>query len=283
VQTNRSNSESQTKKFNRCTLNVRDLPLERFRLQSDGRKWKQAARSRSNLLLKLATYANPDGTFESEDRKKNFSPSTKKLQQHYAKRTLYRLSNDLSRLGLLSWEREKNHYGRRTYRIYFRPEKQVPHSQDQVPHSQKTGATMAPDNRSHHGTCYQGSHSPESQQSTGLADSSSTGPRLLESLPSERERERQRLFVVCHPNAAAAFLAIGFDRPFGHYAFQEVWLRQFTARKNGEWLTEVMESTFQECQRKGIKVPHLFGEAKRNVERYEQIEYDQKHGKPVPL
>jgi hypothetical protein len=186
VKPNRSNAESQIKKFNRCTLNVRDLPLERFRLQRDGQKWKQAARSRFDLLLKLSTYANPDGTFESEDGKKNFSPSAKTLLRHYAKRSLYRLTNDLCQLGLLSWEREKNHYGRRTYRIHFQHEKQVPHSQNQVPDSQKTGATTAPDNRCHDGHCYQMPDSPELTQNTGLVAADLAVLRLLEPLPSSR-------------------------------------------------------------------------------------------------
>jgi hypothetical protein len=182
-----SKPESQNKKFNRCTLNVRDLPLERFRLQRDGQKWKQAARSRFDLLLKLSTYANPDGTFVSEDGKKNFSPSARTLLRHYAKRSLYRLTNDLCRLGLLSWEREKNHYGRRTYRIDVRPEKQVPHSQDQVPYSQKTGATTAPDNRCHYDACYQMPDSLELTQNRGLAPPGPGGLRLLEPLPSSRK------------------------------------------------------------------------------------------------
>jgi hypothetical protein len=158
--------------------NVRDIPLERFRMERDGRKWKQAARSRSDLLLKLATYANPDGTFESEDRMKNFSPSAAKLLRHYTERTLYRLTNDLCQLGLLSWEREKKHYGRRTYLIRFQPGKHRPYSQE-------TPVTMTDDNTSHHDRCYHLPHSPESEQSTRVADSSSTSVRLLEPLPSQ--------------------------------------------------------------------------------------------------
>ncbi len=125
--TKRAQSGSQAKKFNRCTLNVRDFPLERFRLERDGRKWKQAARSRSDLLLKLSTYANSDGTFQSDE--KNFSPSAKNLLRHFAEDTFYRLSNDLRELGLVSWVREQKHYGRRIYTIHLRAEKQVRYSQ----------------------------------------------------------------------------------------------------------------------------------------------------------
>lgn len=43
---------------------------------------------------------------------------------------------------------------------------------------------------------------------------------------------------------AAAFLALGYEKPFGHRKFQEVWLRRFAGR-NGEWLTAVMEDTIR--------------------------------------
>lgn len=272
-------------KFNRCTLNVRDLPLERFRLERDGRKWKQAARSRSDLLSRLATYANPDGTFESEDRKKNFSPGAEKLLRHYAERTLYRLTNDLGQLGLLSWERENKHYGRRTYRIHFQPEKHLPHSQNHLPHSQKTPATMTGDNTCHHDRCYHLPHSPESKQGTRLADSSSTSIRLLESLPSPvgvRSAEAESSpNTQLHSGTAAAFRVIGFEKPFGQPAFQEVWLRRFASR-NGEWLTAVMEATIQECNQRQIGVPPQFFDAKRDVEKREQAEFENKH-RTAPL
>jgi hypothetical protein len=139
------------KKFNRCSLQVRRIPLDNFRLPTDGRKWHQSARSRYSLLLKISTYANPDGTFQSKDGKTNFSPSAKTLQRHIAKKTLYRLTNDLRELGFLSWKREQEHYGRRTYTVHFQPnkhlsysrKKQVSYSQEQVsPRHLITGVTM---------------------------------------------------------------------------------------------------------------------------------------------
>jgi hypothetical protein len=114
----RSQGNTKSKQFNKCSLQVRDLPLEAFRLPKDGRKWKQLARSRSDLLLKISTFANPDGTFISEDGKKNFSPSAKRLLRHYAEDTFYRLSGDLRELGMLFWQRN-NHYGRRFYWIHI--------------------------------------------------------------------------------------------------------------------------------------------------------------------
>jgi hypothetical protein len=134
----------------RCSQQVREIPLEQFKLDRDGRKWKSAARNRYNLLLRLSTHANGDGTFLSPDGKRNFSPSMERLQEHYARRTLYRLMNELQELGMLPWRREKNHYGRRIYEIKMpddggnyvdkpdvKHQEQVPHSQEQVPHSQE--------------------------------------------------------------------------------------------------------------------------------------------------
>jgi hypothetical protein len=148
----------------KCTVTVRNLPLDRFRLPGDGRKWKQAARSRSELLVRLSTYANGDGTFVKNGE--NFSPSWKTLTKHLAKKSLDRHCDALQRLGLLSWSRE-NHYARRVYTIHL-PEtgvtfdekqvsdsritgvtldgedsEQVSHSPEQVSHSPKTGVTMA--------------------------------------------------------------------------------------------------------------------------------------------
>jgi hypothetical protein len=107
-----------SKKFNRCTIQIRKLPLEVFRLPRDGRKWKQLARSRYGLLLEISTFANGDGSFLSPDAKINFSPSSTKLLVHRSEDTLYRLADDLRELGLLSWHRN-NHYGRRFYEIHL--------------------------------------------------------------------------------------------------------------------------------------------------------------------
>jgi hypothetical protein len=126
----------------RCSQQVRDIPLERFRLPTDGRQWKSSARRRSELLLRLSTHANGDGTFLGRDGNKNYSPSMKRLQEHYAKRTLYRLMDELAHLRLLEWKREQNHYGRRIYEIKLAGcgssvEEQVPNSRQQVPNSRE--------------------------------------------------------------------------------------------------------------------------------------------------
>jgi hypothetical protein len=81
---------------------------------------------------------------------------------------------------------------------------------------------------------------------------------------------------------AAAFSAIGFDRPFGQKAFQAVWVRRFSEPKADEWLTVVMEAAIQECQRKNIGVPPQFYEAKRHVEAQEYAEAQRRFRK-TPL
>src|SRR3989442_14688901 len=82
------------RKTNRCTLDVRDVPLELFRHPRDGGRWREPARNRYGLLLRLSTHANADGTFTSEDGKTNFSPSAERLQLHFARRSLYRHLDD---------------------------------------------------------------------------------------------------------------------------------------------------------------------------------------------
>ena len=69
---------------------------------------------------------------------------------------------------------------------------------------------------------------------------------------------------------AAAFTAIGYDLgPFGHKAFQEVWVRKYKNR-NGLGLIFYMEETIQECQKSRIGVPPQFYEAKHFIEREER-------------
>src|ERR1700683_4858215 len=114
----------------KCSQLVRNIPLERYRLPDDGRKWKQAARRRSDLLLRLSSYANGDGTFARDGR--NYSPSFRTLEKHVARKSFYRLTDALQALGLLSWTREK-HYEQRHYTI---------HLPEQVSDSQESGVTF---------------------------------------------------------------------------------------------------------------------------------------------
>jgi hypothetical protein len=109
------NTDSKKKsQANRCSIAVRNLPLERFRLPRDGRKWRQLARVRSAVLLYLSTFASGDGSFTLDE--KNFSPSLKRLLTKYARATLFRRLDDLWDLALLSWSRPSRS-GRRIYAI----------------------------------------------------------------------------------------------------------------------------------------------------------------------
>jgi hypothetical protein len=119
-------TDTAKKEVTKCSIEVRNLPLEAFRLPTDGRKWKQSARSRCALLGRLATYANPDGTFTRNGI--NYSPSLLTLLKHVSQKSYYRLADDLQRLGLLSWTREK-HHERREYTIHL-PEQVLDSSQN---------------------------------------------------------------------------------------------------------------------------------------------------------
>jgi len=142
----------------KCSQWVRSIPLERFRLPGDGRKWQQVARSRKAFLLHLSSYANSDGTFVRAGR--NYSPSLKTLLKDFCRGSYTQYSDDLRTLGLLSWTREK-HYERRIYIIHltgtvptFTP-KQCQDSPESVPrldgeppkqyqHSQKSVSASVP-------------------------------------------------------------------------------------------------------------------------------------------
>ena len=95
----------------RAVLDIRALPIEEYRLPTDGRKWKSVATQRRSLLLELATYADPDGTLGK------YSPEMDRLlKTGRAEKTLYRHLDQLKELGLLAWTRE-GHYGKRHYQI----------------------------------------------------------------------------------------------------------------------------------------------------------------------
>lgn len=100
--------------------------------------------------------------------------------------------------------------------------------------------------------------------------------RLLVEGEVDVEGERE---VEDTNTAAAAWTTLGFARPFGHKTFRELFLRRYKARGQGEWLTETMERVIQECERLKIKVPPQFYEAKRDVEKRENAQFNQR----VPL
>lgn len=115
-----SRGQNQGQEKTKCSRTVRDLPLERFRLPLDGRKWKSLASTRAAVLLHLSTFANGDGTFQrtppGRAHPRNYSPSEKRLTQRFAKATLYRRTLDLRMLDLLDWDRPTRS-SRRVYTI----------------------------------------------------------------------------------------------------------------------------------------------------------------------
>lgn len=101
------------KTVNKCLIEVKKLPLERFRIPSPGRKWKHIARQVQALLMYLATFANGDGTFKQGER--DYSPSMKRQMEHFGftRQWIYKLQNYLKALGFLNWTRENRQEGRK--------------------------------------------------------------------------------------------------------------------------------------------------------------------------
>jgi hypothetical protein len=101
------------KVINNCLIQIRNLPLERFRVASSGRKWKNLARQLQAMLVWLAGFANGDGTFAKGDE--DFSPSVKRQMKHfgYKRHWIYKLQDYLKALGFLTWTRVNRQEGRK--------------------------------------------------------------------------------------------------------------------------------------------------------------------------
>lgn len=132
----------------RCSQQVRRIQLEQYRLPSDGRKWRQAARGRCDLLVRLSTYANGDGTFVRDG--KNYSPSWKTLTKHVAEKSLDRRMDALRDLGLLSWTRDQ-HHARRVYQIHLSDSQGTPvtFESEHLSNSQITPVTLDAKDENH--------------------------------------------------------------------------------------------------------------------------------------
>jgi hypothetical protein len=61
---------------------------------------------------------------------------------------------------------------------------------------------------------------------------------------------------------------LGSDLPMGGSRFQKIF-EHYAATRNGNCLSEAMERAIQACQKRGIKVPPPFFDAKRVIERRE--------------
>jgi hypothetical protein len=93
----------------KLTLDLRNVPVERYRLPKDGRKWKRVACERHSLAAWLATYGDGDGS--------RIFPSVKSMARHFpwSRRKIFYLLDDLKALGLL--ESSDHYHGERGTRI----------------------------------------------------------------------------------------------------------------------------------------------------------------------
>jgi hypothetical protein len=73
--------------------------------------------------------------------------------------------------------------------------------------------------------------------------------------------------------AAAAFSAIGFDKPVGNPNFQTLLVRKYEERTAiQETQTDFLEAVLQQCQARGIGVPPQVYSMKRRLEQQDQAE-----------
>jgi hypothetical protein len=80
----------------RLSRDLRNIPVDRYRLPRDGRKWKSIARKRMGLAEWLATHGDPDGS--------NIRPAVRSIIRHFGwsrGKTFYLLA-DLKELRLLN-------------------------------------------------------------------------------------------------------------------------------------------------------------------------------------
>jgi hypothetical protein len=108
-------ASAKTSVMNQCLIRVSALPLERYRLPDDGRKWTRA-RNRQSVLNFLARFANDDGTFLR--RATNYSPGELRLMKHFhfSRQWVEILLDDLHQLGFLNWTRA-NRQAQREYTV----------------------------------------------------------------------------------------------------------------------------------------------------------------------
>jgi hypothetical protein len=112
------------------------------------------------------------------------------------------------------------------------------------------------------------------RQKTYRRVTTQTTSRLPVEVEEDGEGEKRRR----KKSAATAYLAIGFDKPFGQKKFQTIWEEEFA--KDTEWLTMKMEATIQRCQKLRTGIPPQFYQAKHDVEKRENEAAKRKY---VPL
>jgi hypothetical protein len=94
----------------------------------------------------------------------------------------------------------------------------------------------------------------------------------VEKMYIERNREAKAAAASSAP--LNPWKALGTDLPMGVPRFQALWGHYFSAAKNENPLSEAMERCIQACNRRGIRVPPPFYEAKRKVEDRERAQPD---------
>jgi hypothetical protein len=119
----------------KCSQVVKKAPLELFKIERHGRKWKQSARSLKGYILHLSLSANGDGTFVGK-KGINFSPSYEALCETFAESSLRVYEDEARELGIVSWTRT-NHYNRREYVIHLSKLITEEHPQDSRDDEQK--------------------------------------------------------------------------------------------------------------------------------------------------
>lgn len=129
--------------------------------------------------------------------------------------------------------------------------------------------------RKQHRDSYHRTRTPFGRDSDAIRNdfgshSSSSSSSSSSNLKKETDRSAAAVNGEMQKAAAAAFIDIGFDKPFGRPNFQAVWVTHFlTAREKNSYVTEAMEGTIQECQKQNIGIPPQFYAAKHDVEAAE--------------
>jgi hypothetical protein len=95
-------------RFLKLSRDLREVPVERYRLPTDGRKWKAIARERMALAEWLSTYGDADGT--------RIWPSVGSMVLHFgwSRGKMFYLLADLRKLKLLDGEPAGRRGGART-------------------------------------------------------------------------------------------------------------------------------------------------------------------------
>lgn len=116
----------------------------------------------------------------------------------------------------------------------------------------------------------------------GMANGSANGPAIAKPqshsqiTPIRAEAEEAASAAA---NIGPAFRDLGHETPFGDRRFQLAWAEEWNKLVPGR-AVDAMELCIQRCEREGVKVPGLFIDHKREIER---AEVNQRYKAAVPL